>query len=105
MTEVRKCVNRYKCLKCNLQNFTEAVCPECGSTDGIIPMCPADHLCTCNQPVHDGIRYCPECKLPICPCGCHDVVAITRVTGYMQDLGGMNEGKQAEIKDRKRYDI
>jgi anaerobic ribonucleoside-triphosphate reductase len=43
--------------------------------------------------------------MPVCPCGSHDVVGITRVTGYMQDLAGMNEGKQREIKDRKRYDI
>jgi anaerobic ribonucleoside-triphosphate reductase len=94
-----------KCVKCNLQGFPEPVCPECGSTDGIIPMCPNDHLCTCIGDIHEGIRYCEICGKPTCPCGSEDVVSITRVTGYLQSLEGMNNGKQQEIKDRVRTTI
>ena len=103
MTELRKCV------KCNLQGFTESVCPECGSTDGIIPMCSQDHLCICTNPVHDGIRYCPICGDIVCPCGSHDAMGLSRITGYLQEVGnektGWNNGKKQELKDRKRYDI
>jgi len=41
---------------------------------------------------------CPEC-------GSHDVVQISRVTGYMQDVAGWNAGKQQELKDRTHYSV
>ena len=41
---------------------------------------------------------CPEC-------GSHDVVQISRVTGYLQEVSGWNAGKQQELKDRARYTV
>jgi anaerobic ribonucleoside-triphosphate reductase len=42
----------------------------------------------------------------MCPkCESHDVAQISRVTGYIQEVGGWNVGKQQELKDRKRYDV
>jgi anaerobic ribonucleoside-triphosphate reductase len=68
-------------------------------------MCPLDHChCNCNggKPII-GIEYCPICGDPICPeCGTHDVTQISRVTGYLQDVNGFNEGKKQELKDRNR---
>jgi len=29
----------------------------------------------------------------------------SRITGYYQNVGGWNEGKKAELRDRKRYGI
>lgn len=49
--------------------------------------------------------FCPECGKPTCPCGSHDSELIQRVTGYLADYSGMNEGKQREIKDRTHYNI
>ena len=37
--------------------------------------------------------------------GSHDVVQISRVTGYLQDVSGWNAGKQQELKDRVRYSV
>ncbi|MBP8676317.1 MAG: oxidoreductase, partial [Methanoculleus sp.] len=38
-------------------------------------------------------------------CGSHDVMQISRVTGYLQDVAGWNAGKQQELKDRVRYSV
>jgi len=95
---------RYQCLMCCTQGFTEKECPECHSVK-VVKMCVEDHLCTCQSELHEGIRYCPTCGALTCPCGCHDVVGISRVTGYLQDVGGWNEGKKQELKDRKRYAV
>jgi hypothetical protein len=94
---------RYKCHRCH--HIVESnPCPVCGETMLTI-MCPLDHV----QCIHDmtpGIEYCPICGASICPrCGCHDVVQISRVTGYLQDVSGWNAGKQQELKDRVRYNL
>lgn len=68
-------------------------------------MCEMDH-CSCTHELMQGIAYCPKCGEAVCPeCGCHDVTQISRVTGYLQDVGGWNEAKRQELKDRKRYDV
>lgn len=77
-------------------------CPICG--DVVVPMCPRDH-CHCPHDIISTIAYCPECGEAMCPeCGSHDVVQISRVTGYLQETSGWNTGKQQELKDRTRYD-
>jgi len=82
---------------------TIKACPECGGE--IVEMCPLDH-CNCSHEILETITYCPLCSAPICPeCGSHDVVQISRVTGYLQEVGGWNAGKQQELKDRTRYDV
>lgn len=87
---------------CNLIGGT--TCPICGGTDGLIPMCHRDHL-GCAHDLTSGIAYCPDCGEPMCPvCESHDVYQISRVTGYMQEVSGWNNGKQQELKDRTRYD-
>jgi hypothetical protein len=60
--------------------------------------------CICHDDVHSGISYCPKCGAPVCPqCGSADVVAISRVTGYLSDISGWGAGKRQELKDRHRY--
>ena len=102
-------LKRWKCFDCKAiigaSNIEEpGVCPECKGTF-LVEMCPLDHAqCSCNQgkPII-GIEYCPICGDPICPrCATHDVTQISRVTGYLQDVNGFNEGKKQELKDRKR---
>lgn len=54
----------------------------------------------------NGTDICPVCKTSMCPeCGNHNVVALSRVTGYVQDVGGWNMAKKQELLDRKRYII
>ena len=92
---------RFKCPIC-YAIVTETPCPECGY---VYPtqMCELDHMCTCSDEISEGLNYCEKCGEAICPCGCHDVSQVSRVTGYLADVGGMNNGKQQEIKDRTRY--
>jgi len=66
-------------------------------------MCELDRVCTCVEDITEGLDYCEKCGQAICPCGSHDVSQVSRVTGYLADVDGMNMGKQQEIKDRMRY--
>ena len=53
-----------------------------------------------------GTVNCPECGKPMCPvCHRHNVTQLSRVTGYVGNVSGWNEGKKQEFKDRKRYSI
>lgn len=53
-----------------------------------------------------SIELCPACGNPLCPaCGNHCVNQLSRVTGYLQAVGGWNEAKKQELQDRTRYDI
>ena len=94
---------RYKCFTCHLI-VNESPCPNCGEVN-LKMMCPLDH-CHCPHEISSGIEYCPLCGAAVCPdCCSHDVVQISRVTGYLQDVSGWNAGKQQELKDRHRYTI
>jgi len=94
---------RYKCHTCHLI-VDETPCPKCGE-EHLEIMCPLDH-CHCSHEILSGIDYCPLCRAAVCPeCGSHDVVQISRVTGYLQDVSGWNAGKQQELKDRVRYTV
>lgn len=94
---------RYKCHTCHMI-VDENPCPVCGDTHLEI-MCPLDTV-DCSHEICGTIEYCPICGEAICPeCGSHDVVQISRVTGYLQDVSGWNAGKQQELKDRRRYTI
>ncbi len=103
---------KYKCHTCHTILYESELvgdnktCPECGEIfSHLQKMCKLDH-CNCTHEVITKIAYCPECGMPICPeCGCHDVVQISRVTGYLQDVSGWNAGKQQELKDRRRTNI
>ena len=102
---------RYKCFTCSTifgyELFKEADdrCPNCNDTHSII-MCPIDHnKCTHTTPMA-SIANCPICGDAMCPeCGTHDVMQISRVTGYLQDVGGWNNAKRQELKDRSRTTI
>jgi hypothetical protein len=91
----------YKCHTC--KKIVDTVpCPECGEMHLEI-MCPLDH-CHCIHEIVGTHAYCPICGEPVCPeCGSHDVSQISRVTGYLADVDGFNEGKKQELKDRMRY--
>ena len=53
-----------------------------------------------------GIATCPLCEKPMCPvCNRHNVTQLSRVTGYIQDVSGWNQGKQQELRDRKKYNL
>lgn len=108
--------DRYKCKQCGLiineentirneRDPKTPICPVCGKK--LKKMCPKDITrCTCLTTVKAGVSYCPECGEPMCPgCGCHDVLQISRVTGYLQDVSGWNAGKLQELKDRNRYNV
>ena len=101
---------RYKCnidkIVLNESDLIDNRCPICKRHKDLLQiMCSLDH-CNCYHEVSASIAYCPECGEPVCPeCGSHDVVQISRVTGYLQEVGGWNSGKQQELKDRVRYTI
>ena len=86
------------------KRLRSAPCPQCGD-EHLVIMCPLDH-CHCSHDIISGIEYCPLCGEAVCPeCGSHDVVQISRVTGYLQEVSGWNAGKQQELKDRARYTV
>lgn len=101
---------QYKCVDCFLgyveeECVKEGKCPECGSTN-LEKHCELDRPCRCGVAVHETITLCPKCDQPMCPeCGCHDVVGISRITGYMSEYGGWINSKKAEFKDRQRVNI
>ena len=79
------------------------VCPECFQT--LTETCSLDHICKCSDDITGGMQECVACGKPTCKCGCHDVMVISRITGYLAELDGWNPGKKQEFKDRVRYDI
>lgn len=101
---------RYKCHTCHYFFYekdllgTDKHCPVCGEVfNNLAPMCPLDHN-SCHDEVIATIAYCPLCGKAVCPaCGTHDVVQISRVTGYLQAVEGFNAAKKQELKDRTRY--
>jgi RNA polymerase subunit RPABC4/transcription elongation factor Spt4 len=94
---------KYKCHTC-YHVVDDTPCPACGETQLVI-MCPLDH-CHCTHSITETIEYCPLCGQPVCPeCGSHDVSQVSRVTGYLADVAGWNQGKQQELKDRSRYTV
>lgn len=99
---------KYKCNHCLLilmrSDLIDGKCPKCGDKPN--EACIKDHSCICTHEIQSngGLR-CPDCKAFICDCGSHDVVMISRVTGYLAEVGGWGAGKQAEFNDRTRYDI
>lgn len=98
---------RYKCQVCHLvlttSDLEDGKCPVCGESQGLRIMCPLDHT-HCWHGIVESLEYCPICGEAICPeCGTHDVSQMSRVTGYVAEVGGWNEGKRQELKDRTRY--
>lgn len=96
-------------------NKEDVVCPNCGM-NGVELMCKIDSysvflklydVASCRKDVAiSGVDLCPVCENPMCPeCFNHSVVALSRVTGYIQDVSGWNAAKRQELKDRRRYDI
>ncbi|MFP4654133.1 MAG: anaerobic ribonucleoside-triphosphate reductase [Methanohalobium sp.] len=54
-------------------------------------------VCMDDFHVADGLKdNCPNC-------GSDNVEFLSRVTGYIQAVGGWNEAKKQELEDRKRY--
>jgi anaerobic ribonucleoside-triphosphate reductase len=95
---------KYKCYTCHIIVDDPPVCPICGD-EHLKVMCPLDNA-ECSHDISAEIEYCPLCGEAICPaCGSHDVMQISRVTGYLQDVSGWNAGKQQELKDRQRYTV
>lgn len=99
-------MQRWKCTQCHIiitdGGLDEGKCPQCKSEYYLIGMCPNDHN-DCGHDIVDGLAYCDICGDAVCPvCGCHDVSQVSRVTGYLQDVAGWNQGKQQELADRHR---
>lgn len=100
-------MERYKCHTCKLildeDQLIDEKCPTCLSNEGLQKMCPNDH-CHCPHDIVETVAFCELCGSQCCPiCGCEDVVQISRVTGYYQEVGGWNRSKQQELRDRTRY--
>ena len=103
LEDIPKEERRYKCPNC-LHIVDSTPCPCCGS-ENLEIMCPLDHA-HCSHSVVERIEFCPLCGKAICPeCGCHDVAQVSRITGYLSDVAGWNDGKRQELKDRTRYDV
>jgi hypothetical protein len=98
---------RYKCMGCKLiiseEDLEDGVCPVCKAKPK--PMCENDHICTCGIEIKGGTHVCSICNEFTCECGCHDCFVISRVTGYLAELGGWGAGKRAEFADRTHYDV
>jgi DNA-directed RNA polymerase subunit RPC12/RpoP len=100
---------KYSCYTCHCHFELDIAdkkpkCPECGEIY-IQKRCAADPFrgCHCALTVNAGIKYCDVCGKVVCPtCGDHDVLVLSRVTGYLQDVSGWNAGKQQELRDRFR---
>ena len=99
---------RFKCFTCKLViNETDITsdgkCPVCDNK--LEKMCERDHI-GCMHDIVSTIAYCHDCGEAMCPvCECHDVVQISRVTGYLQEVSGWSAGKRQELKDRTRYSV
>lgn len=60
----------------------------------------------CTHELKSGIKNCPVCDSPMCPdCMNHNVDQLSRVTGYMSNVGGWNAAKKQELKDRRRSNL
>ena len=94
----------YKCDRCYHVVTASDVCPVCGNVH-LTEMCPND-TCTCTHSPMGGIAFCEICGEPVCPvCGAHDVVQLSRITGYIQYVSGWNAGTRKELELRKRYAV
>jgi hypothetical protein len=101
----------YKCHVCyllfsdedTLMDEKRVVCPICKNE--LEAACELDHACECIEEISSGTRICPSCKQFICPCGAHDAFVMSRITGYLGELSGWNNGKRAEFADRTHYDV
>lgn len=100
-------MQRFKCHTCFLiiqeACLDDGLCPICHNKPE--KMCALDRVCLCPNDFHSGIFTCVKCGKPVCPCGSHSVVQISRVTGYLADVSGFNLGKRAELRDRHRINI
>ena len=84
-----------------------------GTTAPFAGLAPLPQLAWSLPDLRDDPTMCLRCRAaqmlcgkPVCPeCGSHDVVQVSRVTGYLQDVSGWNAGKQQELKDRTRYSV
>ena len=98
---------RYKCHDCFIilkkSDLEDGKCPECKTKPK--DMCPRDRVCDCADDITGGSNVCPICGEFTCPCGSHSVMLISRITGYIQEVGGWNSGKVAEFVDRHRTSI
>lgn len=60
----------------------------------------------CGKDLVPNITNCEICGQPMCPgCSNHVATQISRVTGYMGDVAGWNEGKKQELKERQRHNL
>lgn len=84
-------------------DLIDGKCPICGDLPS--KTCEADHSCKCAIEVHDKHNLCPVCDAPVCPCGSHDIIIISRVTGYLSEVFAWNAAKTQEWKDRRRIDL
>ena len=103
---------KYSCYTCHCHFELDSAnkkpkCPECGEVY-IEKRCAADSIggCHCALTVQAGIRYCDVCGKPVCvTCGDHDVMVLSRVTGYYANIESWNNSKRQELMDRHRYNI
>ena len=105
-------MERYKCLHCSIIINAEDMedgekCPECHTHIHIKKMCERDVMHCGHVDIQPSVQLCDVCGEVVCPqCGSHYThFGISRVTGYLAEVEGWGEGKRAEFRDRKRYNI
>ena len=97
-----------------LANRDNVICPNCNTHSAEL-LCKVDSYslwlkligfkCR-DSTIISGTDLCPVCNRPVCPeCYNHNVLSLSRVTGYIQDVSGWNEAKKQELIDRKRYSL
>jgi hypothetical protein len=97
----------YKCNACGHfleeRDLIDSKCPGCG----MVPekRCSKDRICNCIYDIEGGTQVCTECGEFTCKCGSHSVMVLSRITGYIQEIGGWNYGKVSEFVDRHRVSI
>ena len=101
---------RYKCHTCfailNSADVVGGKCGSCGDSAGLVECCVLDTE-GCGHTIESTIAYCPICGEAVCPSDGknHDVVIISRVTGYLANVKNFNNGKKQELKDRVRSNL
>jgi len=104
-------LDRYKCVGCcfiiNEEDLEEGKCPVCHTDLYMKKMCEKDVVVCGHIDPQASIVICEKCGEVICPtCGSHHThFGISRVTGYLAEVHGWGNGKIAELRDRKHYNI
>ena len=111
LKQIPETQKRYKCFNCfasfNSSDMVDDNCPECGTKAAIRPQCPIEHVTGCIHEKSNGFAVCPICGEFVCPqdLTMHQVIVLSRITGYVSSVDGWGKGKRQELLDRVHSDL